>query len=280
MMRPVAAPGKRHRPAGRGGGLVVGDGGCDDPWQVHVLVTRPDRSPMAGGQPQWARCSHDGCVGIRLVSAAWCLAHAAEQAPDAFDAELKRIGAEGTVDARGVDVSHDRRMVAGAAQDPGRGAALARGASGPLATGRLVPAGLPAARIRSGRGGSRGARAGRTGAAGGAVPGAAQGPRGRQGRAGRRRLLLRRVRDAPPRPRHLQVGAVRAVDVLAAVRLRPASLAGAGRPRRGGAGRGRVGVLGVSRWDADLPAGRSCPRRGAGLRAATRPAPVGAGPAA
>jgi hypothetical protein len=34
-----------------------------------------------------------------------CLGHAAEQAPDAFAAELRRIGAEGTVDARGVSIN-------------------------------------------------------------------------------------------------------------------------------------------------------------------------------
>jgi hypothetical protein len=56
---------------------------------------------MASQQPDWERCSQDDCTGIRLPTVAWCLAHAAEQAPDAFDAELKRISAEGSVDARG-----------------------------------------------------------------------------------------------------------------------------------------------------------------------------------
>ena len=49
---------------------------------------------MASQQPDWERCSQDDCTGIRLPTVAWCLAHAAEQAPDAFDAELKRISAE------------------------------------------------------------------------------------------------------------------------------------------------------------------------------------------
>jgi uncharacterized protein YjbI with pentapeptide repeats len=53
----------------------------------------------------WDTCGHDGCKGSRVADTAWCLAHAAEQAREAFDAELKRIGAEGTVDARGVVIS-------------------------------------------------------------------------------------------------------------------------------------------------------------------------------
>jgi hypothetical protein len=56
-------------------------------------------------EQSWERCSLDGCTGVRLSSVAWCLTHAAEHAPDAFDAELKRIGVEGTVDARGVVIS-------------------------------------------------------------------------------------------------------------------------------------------------------------------------------
>jgi uncharacterized protein YjbI with pentapeptide repeats len=60
---------------------------------------------MAGEQPPWEPCSQDDCIGIRLPTTAWCLAHAAEQAPDAFNAELKRISAKGTVDARGVVIS-------------------------------------------------------------------------------------------------------------------------------------------------------------------------------
>src|SRR6266545_3945841 len=60
---------------------------------------------MATEQPHWEQCSRTGCTGVRLPTVAWCLAHAAEQAPDAVDAELKRINAEGTVDARGVVIS-------------------------------------------------------------------------------------------------------------------------------------------------------------------------------
>jgi hypothetical protein len=61
--------------------------------------------PMAGEIAQWEQCSQDDCIGVRLPATALCLAHAAEQAPDAFDEELKRISAEGTVDARGVLIS-------------------------------------------------------------------------------------------------------------------------------------------------------------------------------
>jgi uncharacterized protein YjbI with pentapeptide repeats len=60
---------------------------------------------MAGQEPDWPSCGNDGCIGVRLPTQALCLAHAAEQAPDAFDAELKRIGTKGTVDARGVVMS-------------------------------------------------------------------------------------------------------------------------------------------------------------------------------
>ena len=60
---------------------------------------------MAAAQLDWERCNQDDCTGVRLPAAAWCLAHAVEQAPDAFDAELKRISAEGSVDARGVVIS-------------------------------------------------------------------------------------------------------------------------------------------------------------------------------
>jgi uncharacterized protein YjbI with pentapeptide repeats len=60
---------------------------------------------MASEHPDWARCSHDGCTGVRLPTTSLCLAHAVEQAPGAFDAELQRIGAGGTVDARGVVIT-------------------------------------------------------------------------------------------------------------------------------------------------------------------------------
>ena len=61
-------------------------------------VTQPGGSEeggMAGDQPvPWEPCGRDGCGGVRLVATACCLAHAAEQDPPAFQAELKRIGAK------------------------------------------------------------------------------------------------------------------------------------------------------------------------------------------
>jgi uncharacterized protein YjbI with pentapeptide repeats len=63
---------------------------------------------MAGERPVlpwWGECSHDGCSGVRLAPAAWCLAHMAEQDPSALDAELARIRDKGTIDARGVQLS-------------------------------------------------------------------------------------------------------------------------------------------------------------------------------
>jgi uncharacterized protein YjbI with pentapeptide repeats len=60
---------------------------------------------MAIEQRDWETCSQDDCTGVRLSTTAFCLAHAAEHVPGALDAELKRIGAEGTVDARGVVIS-------------------------------------------------------------------------------------------------------------------------------------------------------------------------------
>jgi uncharacterized protein YjbI with pentapeptide repeats len=56
---------------------------------------------LAKGAP----CGHDDCGGVRLSTTAWCLAHAAEQDPGAFDTELKRLGAGATLDARGVVIS-------------------------------------------------------------------------------------------------------------------------------------------------------------------------------
>jgi uncharacterized protein YjbI with pentapeptide repeats len=61
---------------------------------------------MTSEQPYWFTCDHDGCIGSRVANR-WCLAHAAEHARDHFDAALKRIGATGTVDARGVVISAD-----------------------------------------------------------------------------------------------------------------------------------------------------------------------------
>jgi uncharacterized protein YjbI with pentapeptide repeats len=77
---------------------------------------------MAGGPAGWTWCSHKGCIGVRLPATALCLAHTAEQAPDAFDAELERIGVEGTVDARGVLISANllRRLMAAVPREDAR----------------------------------------------------------------------------------------------------------------------------------------------------------------
>jgi uncharacterized protein YjbI with pentapeptide repeats len=75
---------------------------------------------MAGDRTvPWERCSHDGCVGVQLAAAAWCLAHVAEQDPSALDAELERIGDEGTIDARGVQLSAEllKRILRAAPQE-------------------------------------------------------------------------------------------------------------------------------------------------------------------
>jgi uncharacterized protein YjbI with pentapeptide repeats len=61
---------------------------------------------MATDRPVlWAPCINDGCDGVQLASAAVCLAHVADQDGAAFESELKRIGDEGTIDARGVQLS-------------------------------------------------------------------------------------------------------------------------------------------------------------------------------
>jgi uncharacterized protein YjbI with pentapeptide repeats len=105
----------RYHDDGREVRLVVGRHECDDPQQVDLphSLTRKG-GPMVGEQPHWTPCGHDGCIGVRLPTTALCLAHAAEQAPDALEAELKRIGEEGTVDARGVVISAQllRRLLA------------------------------------------------------------------------------------------------------------------------------------------------------------------------
>jgi hypothetical protein len=51
---------------------------------------------------KWATCREDDCLGIRLRTGDRCLAHADSQDRDA---ELKRFGEEGTLDARGVRIS-------------------------------------------------------------------------------------------------------------------------------------------------------------------------------
>jgi uncharacterized protein YjbI with pentapeptide repeats len=61
---------------------------------------------MAGDQPVLREsCSHHGCTGVRLAVSAWCLAHVAEEDHSGFEAELKRIGEQGTIDARRVRLS-------------------------------------------------------------------------------------------------------------------------------------------------------------------------------
>jgi uncharacterized protein YjbI with pentapeptide repeats len=63
---------------------------------------------MAGDRPvRWEACGQDGCGGVRLAAAAWCLEHVATHDTSALEAELKRIGDEGTIDARGVSLSAD-----------------------------------------------------------------------------------------------------------------------------------------------------------------------------
>ena len=49
---------------------------------------------MFDEQPDWDQCGDEGGVGARLAATALCLSHTAERVPDAFDDELKRIGAE------------------------------------------------------------------------------------------------------------------------------------------------------------------------------------------
>ena len=46
-------------------------------------------------------CREDGCIGIRLDAGNMCLAHADGRD---LDAELKRLGETGTIDARGVTI--------------------------------------------------------------------------------------------------------------------------------------------------------------------------------
>jgi uncharacterized protein YjbI with pentapeptide repeats len=53
----------------------------------------------------WNTCSEGGCIGVRIANANWCLTHAAKQEPSAFEDALSRIGNEGAIDARGVQLS-------------------------------------------------------------------------------------------------------------------------------------------------------------------------------
>jgi hypothetical protein len=74
---------------------------------------------MVGEQPNWATCDHDGCSGSRVANTTWCLAHADSPTQDA---ELKRIGVEGTVDARGVPLTAGllQRILAAAPREDDR----------------------------------------------------------------------------------------------------------------------------------------------------------------
>jgi Pentapeptide repeats (9 copies) len=51
---------------------------------------------------EWPRCKQAGCIGIRLVSARMCLAHASEED---IAAALKLVAETGAIDARGVPVT-------------------------------------------------------------------------------------------------------------------------------------------------------------------------------
>lgn len=81
--------------------------------QPEVLFRQSDPWPPLWGpqvstvavEVRWDTCAEDDCIGVRLPAVAWCLAHAEEQAPNAFDAEFKRIGEKGTVDLRGAPIS-------------------------------------------------------------------------------------------------------------------------------------------------------------------------------
>jgi hypothetical protein len=64
----------------------------------------------------WPTCSEGKCSGIRLDAGGKCLAHADDQD---LDAELKRLGEQGTIDARGVTISAAllERILAAAPRD-------------------------------------------------------------------------------------------------------------------------------------------------------------------
>jgi hypothetical protein len=77
---------------------------------------------MAADDADWAQCGHDGCIGVQLPTTALCLAHASQRASEAFDTELKRIGDEGIIDARGVQLSAEllRHLLDAAPREDGR----------------------------------------------------------------------------------------------------------------------------------------------------------------
>jgi uncharacterized protein YjbI with pentapeptide repeats len=75
------------------------------------------REARGGGMEEddvdWAKCGKDGCGGIRLGRGGKCLRHAEEQD---LDAELKRFGEDGHIDARGVPITKEllQRLLAAA----------------------------------------------------------------------------------------------------------------------------------------------------------------------
>ena len=75
---------------------------------------------MAGDPPvAWKTCSDGDCLGVRITGVDWCLVHAAVQD---VNEELKRIASEGTVDARGVQLSAALlgRIIEAAPREKGR----------------------------------------------------------------------------------------------------------------------------------------------------------------
>jgi hypothetical protein len=84
----AGAPEAALAPTGTGetGRLAAGLHNCNDPCQVHRPAARRIRT-MASQQPRWEQCRQDGCAGSRLATTTFCLAHTAEHAVDAFDAD-------------------------------------------------------------------------------------------------------------------------------------------------------------------------------------------------
>jgi uncharacterized protein YjbI with pentapeptide repeats len=78
--------------------------------------------------PSWTPCKAVNCVGSPVQSD-MCVVHLAEQDPEVFDAELKRIGQQGNIDARGVKLPFSvlKRLLEAAPREPdGRVLAEAR----------------------------------------------------------------------------------------------------------------------------------------------------------
>src|SRR4029450_6872311 len=70
----------------------------------------------ADNEVSWPMCSEDECKGVRFDPGGKCLAHADDQD---LDSELRRLGDEGTLDARGVAISAKllERILAAAPRD-------------------------------------------------------------------------------------------------------------------------------------------------------------------